>query len=267
MDFIEPVLIKDSRIDNIRSTLGYGVFSGGSQVNYQQYGAISQNTNQMIFNCQIPSEQTLIDRNVMIQATYKVKLTVSGVAAGATAFNYGLGESFQAFPIHSSIKTMTSTINNVSSTVNMQDILQSLLKMIDPKDLQKYNAGCPTMPDLYFNNYADSTGSAGDPTADYKSAGYDNLLLPRGSHPLKSITVLHTKNAGGTDSSLVSTNINDIFVITLESQFTEPLLISPFLFGGKNNDTNQALYGITCYNLVINLDTSLIACSSDNFFF
>ena len=256
-DFIEAVLIKDSRIDNIRSTLGFGVFSGASSVNYQQYGALSQNANQMVFNCQIPSEQTLIDRNVMIQATYKVKLIISNVAKNATAFNYGLGESFQAFPIHSSIKNMTSTINNVSTTVNTQDILQSLLKMIDPRELQRYNAGCPSMPDLYFNNYADSTGTAGDPTADYKSAGYDNLLLPRGSHPLKSINVVHNITAGGTDASLVSTNVLDTFIITLESQFTEPLMTSPFLFGGKNNDTNQALFGITCINLVINLDTSL----------
>lgn len=256
-DLIKPVLIKDSRIDNINSSIGYGVFSGSGYNNYYQYNSVSANATQMIFNCAIPSDNTLIDRNILIQATYKIKLTITGVAANATAFNYGLGECYQAFPIHSSIKNMTCSINNNSFTVNTQDILQQLIKMIDPKDLQKYNNMTPTLPDLYFNNYIDAVGSKADPTGDYKSAGYDNLLIPRGAHPLDAISVVHNISGGGTNTSLKSTNVGDVFVITLTSTFTEPLFMSPWLFGAKNDHNNGCLSGVQTINFNINLDTSL----------
>jgi len=155
------------------------------------------------------------------------------------------------------MKNMTCSLNNTSFSINTQDVLQPLLKLIEPREFQKYNGMSPTMPDLYFNNYTDAIGSKADPTADYKESGYDNQLIPRGAHPLKSITVLHTKSAGGTDASLVSTNVADTWIITLESEFTEPLLISPFLFHSKHNYNNQGIYGISTFNLNINIDTSL----------
>lgn len=256
-EFINTINTKDPRIENITNKLNFPVYSGASLNSYCQYGSISANDNQIIFNCAIPSENTIIDRNILINATYKIKLTITNIAAGSIAFNYGLGECFQAFPIHASIKNMTCSLNNTSFSINTQDVLQQLLKLIEPREFQRYNGMTPTMPDLYFNNYIDAIGSKADPTADYKESGYDNTLIPRGAHPLKSITVLHTKAAGGTDTSLISTNIADTWVITLESEFTEPLLLSPFLFHSKHNYNNQGIFGISTLNLNINLDTSL----------
>jgi len=40
-DFINPIVVKDSRIENISSVIGYGVFSGGASSTYQQYPAVS----------------------------------------------------------------------------------------------------------------------------------------------------------------------------------------------------------------------------------
>jgi hypothetical protein len=256
-DYINPILTAEPRIENITNKLNYPVYSGASINSYCQYNSISADNNQIIFNCAIPSEDTIIDRNIMINATYKIKLTITNIAVGATAFNYGLGECFQSFPIHASMKNMTCSLNNTSFSINTQDVMQQLLKLIEPREFQKYNGMTPTMPDLYFNNYTDAIGSKADPTADYKESGYDNHLIPRGAHPLKSINVLHTKAAGGTDASLISTNVADTWIITIESEFTEPLLISPFLFHSKHNYNNQGIYGIYTFNLNINLDTSL----------
>ncbi len=263
-DFINPIVVKDSRIENISSVIGYGVFSGGASSTYQQYPAVSSTSSQIIFNCAIPSENTLIDRNVLIQATYRIKLTITNVPAAAQAFNYGFGECFQAFPINSSIKSMTATINNNSFSINSQDVLQQLIKLIDPRELQKYNGMCPTMPDLYFNNYADVIGSPADVSGDYRKAGFDNFLVPRGSHPLKSITVNHYVGGAFKDTQLTSTAVGDVFEVYIESEFTEPLFLSPFLFGGKDDFNNQALTGINNINLVLNLDTSLKRLFSTN---
>lgn len=263
-DFINPIVIKDSRIENLTDNIGYGVFSGASSSTYQQYPAVSATASQIIFNCPIPSENILIDRSVLIQATYTIKLTITKVTAGTTAFNYALGECFQAFPINSSIKNMTATINNNSFSINSQDVLQQLIKLIDTKELQKYNGMCPTMPDMYFNRYIDTVASKADVTGDYRASGFDNFLVPRGAHPLKSITVNHILAGGGNDTKLTSTNINDIFHIYLEAEFTEPLFLSPFLFGGKDDFNNQSLTGVNNINLIMNLDTSLKRIFSSN---
>ena len=264
-DFINPVLIKDSRIDNIVDTIGYGVFSGASQSTFQQYPASSTSANQIVFNCPMPSENILIDRNIMIRATYKIKYSINNVAKGASAFTYSNGECFQAFPINSSIKTMTATINNTSFSINSQDVLQQLLKLIEPRELQKFSGMSPTLPDMYFNKYSDAVGSKADITGDYKASGFDNMLVPRGSHPLKSILVDHFIGGKLTNNSLFSTALTDSWDIYIESEFCEPLVISPFqIFSGKSDFNNQALTGIKNINVVMNLDPSLKRIFSTN---
>lgn len=257
-DLYNPILIKDSRIDNITDKIGYAVFQGGSSSTYQQYGASSVNNTQLIFSCAIPSLHTLIDRNVLITATYKIKLNISNVAVGSSSFDYGNGECFQAFPLHSSFLNMSVKINNSLTTLNTQDCLQQLLRLLEPRDIQRFNGMSPTLPDLYFNNFNDCVGSKADITADYRASSYDNYLIPRGSHPLDNIQIIHNITGGGTDTKLVSTNINDTWEITLTATFTEPIVISPFLFGSRNNDyNNQALVGIDNIELICNIDTSL----------
>jgi hypothetical protein len=264
-DFINPILIKDSRIDNIVDTIGYGVFSGASLSTFQQYPATSISPSQICFNCPIPSENTLIDRNIMIKATYKIKLSINNVAKNASALNYSQGECFQSFPINSSIKTMTASINNTSFSINSQDVLQQLLKLIEPRELQKFSGMSPTLPDMYFNKYTDAVGSKADITGDYKASGFDNLLVPRGSHPLKSILVNHYIGGLKVDNSLKSTALTDTWDIFLESEFCEPLVISPFqIFSGKSDFNNQALTGINSINLTMNLDPSLKRLFSTN---
>ena len=264
-DFINPILIKDSRIDNIVDTIGYGVFSGASQSTFQQYPASSTSANQIVFNCPMPSENILIDRNIMIRATYKIKYSINNVAKGASAFTYSNGECFQAFPINSSIKTMTATINNTSFSINSQDVLQQLLKLIEPRELQKFSGMSPTLPDMYFNTYSDAVGSKADITGDYKASGFDNMLVPRGSHPLKSILVDHFIGGKLTNNSLFSTALTDSWDIYIESEFCEPLVISPFqIFSGKSDFNNQALTGITSINVIMNLDPSLKRLFSTN---
>lgn len=256
-EFINPVLIKDSRIDNITNKIGYGVFQGGANSTYYSYPATSSTNNQLVFNCPIPSLHTLIDRNALITATYKIKLTISNVPLGQSAFDYGLGDCFQAFPIHSSFLNMSLQINNTTTTINTQNTLQQLLKLIEPRDIQRYNGMSPTMPDLFFNNFTDAIGSKADITGDYRASSYDNFLLPRGSHPLDFIEVIHNINGGGVDANLISTDVNDEWVITLQATFTEPLIISPFLFGSRNDYNNQALVSVETINLICNIDTSL----------
>jgi hypothetical protein len=138
----QPYLIKDSRINNITDNVSYGVYSGASQNTFQSFQATTKSPSQISFNVSIPSENTILDRNVLIQATYKITITIPNtntIAKNAIAFQYGLTDAFQAFPINSSITSMNATINNTNVSINSQDVLPQLLRMIDPREFKKYN--------------------------------------------------------------------------------------------------------------------------------
>lgn len=255
----QPYLIKDSRIGNITDNVNYGVFSGASQNNYQSFPATATSTSQLSFNVNIPSENTILDRNILIGATYKFTITVPDLKNTEIICRYGFTEAFQAFPLNSSIVSMNATINNTSVSINSQDVLPVLLKMINQRDLQKYQGLTPTQVDTwgisrdgtYYSRTANANSieNAVNPLSSINNYSPDGIL-PRGAFPINSITttVASKKLTAGADGSAS---------FTITAQFVEPLFISPFLFGGKADFNNQGLVGINTLNLNINIDTTL----------
>lgn len=261
-----PFLIKDSRIQNITDMTTFGVYSGASQNTYQTFNATASSTSQISFNVNIPSENTILDRNVMIGATYKFTIAVTGgtTKAGESIMKYGYTDAFQAFPLNSSIASMNATINNTNVSINSADVLPILLKMIDQKALQKYQGTTAT--------YIDSMGFTGaakfqrpDPTTagTYTSENSNPLgsifttthdgILPRGCLPLSGITITNAKNA----NKLAFATDGDIGSVQITADLIEPLFLSPFLFGKKNEYNSAGFVGINTLNLNINVDTSL----------
>jgi Sputnik virophage major capsid protein 1st domain len=248
-------LVRDSRLNMVTSQQEVSVMQGAAQNTYQQYIATSSSTSNLSWNIQPPSESVLVDRCMMMSARVKFSLSIGpNVSAGTDVFQYGLRESFQAFPLNSLFTTAQATINNTSVSVNTQDVLPILLHMMDEEEMQKYKGLSPTMIDRY-QNYSDALNSNNNPLGDYKNAGHNKHLLPRGAHPLQSVAVVHNINAGGQDASTVSTHVGDTWVITIEADFTEPLFLSPFIFHSTYN--NAALLGVNAINFVMNIDSQM----------
>jgi hypothetical protein len=150
----KKVLVKDSRIGNLTDSIAYGVFKGGQQCTSAQFNAISASTSSHVYNIQVPSETTIIDRRVMWKST--VTLRIQGVPAnGEQLINYGLTDALSAFPLHQLCTVISSTINNNTVSVNMRDVLPALMRMHDSKELASYNGTTPTMYDTYLS-YADA---------------------------------------------------------------------------------------------------------------
>jgi hypothetical protein len=262
---IAPYLIKDSRINEIKPVVPYSVYSGAAQNTYQTFNATSSSTSQISFNVSVPSENTILDRNVLIQATYKFTIALTGATkVGDVLMKYGFTDAFQAFPLNSSITSINATINNTSVSVNTQDVLPMLLKMIHPRELAKYQGTTPT--------YVDSmgfTGSGGFMKPDYTTQVSENFnplgsmhntthdgIIPRGAFPLASIVVANSKGGGDVNKLTIITDGNTISA-EITAVLTEPLFLSPFIFGGLNEGTNQGFVGLNTLNLNINIDTSL----------
>ena len=110
----------------------------------------------MNFNIQVPSQEVLIAREMYLSA--QITLTITVPAPNATTYPafartvrlmYGKTDAFSAFPLHSLIQTQTTTINNNSITQNTKDLLPIILRMLDPHELQKYEATTPVLPDSF----------------------------------------------------------------------------------------------------------------------
>ncbi len=265
-DKVKYNLQRDASLNDISSHIDFAVKKGPSQLTSQEFLANSSSASQLSWNITPPSESTAISRRIMLKSTVLFTLNI-GVAAGANlgttyAWRYGVRDALQSFPLQKLITTLTCSINNTSVSINMQDVLPGLLQMIDKRVLQEYHGSTPT----YLDNYesfieASADGAAvannNNPLGNYKLAGFDDLLMPRGAHPISIIAVRRTVPAGPTvTDNLFSSADTDYFNIDCSVDLCEPLCISPMIFGDAS--CNQAAFlGVNNFNLTANIDTSM----------
>ena len=241
----KKVLVKDSRIGNLTDSIAYGVFKGGQQCTSAQFNAISASTSSHVYNIQVPSETTIIDRRVMWKST--VTLRIQGVPAnGEQLINYGLTDALSAFPLHQLCTVISSTINNNTVSVNMRDVLPALLRMHDSKELASYNGTTPTMYDTYLS-YSDAVGANNNPLSGYKTIS-DNDLCGRGTFSLDAVAA----DAGFTTAVANGDNAGAVRTAYVKFTVTEPLLLSPWIYGNPQTN-NQGIYGIQNLNFQMNI--------------
>jgi hypothetical protein len=174
------------------------------------------------------SEQTIIDRRVMWES--KVTFQVTGIPAnGEYLVDYALKDGFAPFPLHQLCTVMTATINNNSVSINIKDTLPQMLRMLDPYELQAYNSTTPVMYDTY-KYYSDAVGANNNPLGGWNNVAIDNQLVPRGAFYIDDISG-NTVGDGSANK-----------VVTISATFTEPLLLSPFLFADPKTNA-QGIYG------------------------
>jgi hypothetical protein len=185
-----------------------------------------------------------------------ITLGITNVPVGEQAFNYGQTDSFQAFPLSKSFSTTTATINNSNVSTNTQDIIDVLLRMNNSRELLRYSGMTPSFPDAQYAEYSSGYLATNNILASYNNSSYDIDQVPRGAYPLSYSNIIHTISGGGTDASLISTNVLDTWTVVLSIKVVEPIFCSPFIFGQP--DFNQSgLAGINTINLVMNVDGSL----------
>jgi hypothetical protein len=228
----QKVLVKDDRL-NCSDSIRYAVQKGGQNITSAQFKAVSATPSSHTYNIQVPSEQTIIDRRVLWRS--KVKIRVADPAFTSDNITIGLTDALAPFPLHQLVSVMTATINNNSVSINMRDVLPALLRLIDDKELARYNGYTPTLYDRVAS-YGDAVavGDVANPLGVWKNS-LDNDLAPRGSWVLDDVVY----NSAGKYYDIAFT-------------VAEPLLLSPFIFAHPKSN-NQGIYGIQNLNVVMNI--------------
>jgi hypothetical protein len=259
MSDFQTTLIVDSTIHDVTPDLEYGVKSGASSTTYQSFPASSPSNSSVTFSVQVPSENIIVGRDVLLTTGLSFTVNVgAGVASGSSAFNYGLTDALQAFPFASILSTAQATINNTTVSISLQDVLPSLLCMTDQTDLMHYNGMTPNYPDRNFAYYADQAGVATNSNVlgSILNASYDTAQLPRGCHPC-AIQIDRYVSGTYTDHSPISTSsTTNTWKISVQTVVTEPIFLSPFIFG-KPSHNCQGLLGVNNMSLSFNIDSTL----------
>jgi hypothetical protein len=253
------VLVKDDRLC-VTDAVSYAVIKGGANVTMAQYNAIGSGgqtgfkTN-INFNVQVPSQETVVARQALIQATLAFSITGNPVSVGVNTptnqgygyvFNYGGVDGFGPFPFHQLVNSVQWTINNNTISQNTRDILSAICRIHDRRFLQRYNGMTPVLPDVYGSYAGLTTDSVlNNPFGGFTRMGLDSDIAPRGYLPCV-IT--------GTNYLAVNAGSR---TITVSLDVTEPILLSPFVFAG---DDSQGIYGIQNFNAVYNLSSSTTSC-------
>ena len=245
------ILVKDDRlevVDNIK----YAVIKGGQNVTAAQFQAISKTDSQIVFNIQVPSEQTLIDRRVLLQADFTLlvssaipSVTAAAVGASACSFNganstcgYGVRSSLAPYPLHQMMTVASATINNNTVSINIRDVLPAIQRLVEERELSSFNGTTPTYTDPLYS-YSDCIGSLNNPLAgQFTSADPD--FNGRGTIALTAYEVV---TAGGAGVAKVE---------SFSFHISEPLMISPFIYSNPSQN-GQAFYGIQNMNIVLNI--------------
>lgn len=255
MSDFRTVLIEDARIADITPTEVFGVQSSAAQSTYQQFQAVSTSNSSIVFNVQVPSENIVIDRHVLLSTQLAFQLSLGNVPNGQQCFQYGLTDCLQAFPLNSLFTTIQATINNVSVSTNLQDVLPMLMRMSDRRMLSRYNSMTPSLPDAQWGEYKDAPATNGNPLASYNNSSYDEHFEPRGSYALDFLQIDRYVAGVYTDNSPISTGANNTWVISIRVTLTEPFLaLSPFI--NCEPECAAGLVGVNNLSMVLNIDNT-----------
>jgi hypothetical protein len=261
MSDFKTVLVRDSVIGDITSDMDFAVKSGASQTTYQKFPSTSSSNSSVIFNIQVPSENVVIGRDILLNTG--INLTISAGSAsvvanqvpiGESVFSYGLTDSLQAFPFNSLLTTATAQINNTTCSINLKDVLPSLLRMNDSRELYRFNSTTPSLPDQAYGKFSDGVLANNNPLASYNNASYDIDQVPRGAFPV-IVNIEHFIGGVYTDALPISTAVTDTWKIFIQTVVSEPLFLSPFIFGNPEFNC-QGLLGINNMTFTLNVDAT-----------
>lgn len=150
---INTYLVTDSRYSNIKSQISIAVKDGPASVICQKYNPNSNSSSSTLWNVNVPSENTLIDRNLKIEGTLSCYYETT-VLADDPEFSFYVAPA--AFPLNQAIQSASFSINNAKVTVQSADILNVLTKQYHQRFLSHHCQMTPNYVDKYYGSVADA---------------------------------------------------------------------------------------------------------------
>ncbi len=213
---LQPVCVRDPRT-NITSAREYAVLKSGSQSTWKQYSTTAISNTSLQFSVPPPSGGIIVDRKCQLRVPVRLTITGTSTAAAQTLLRSGF-DAPRAYGLSSAIQTLQSTINNQSTSIDLADVIQPLLRFNTDEKLktQDYST-TPTYMDQ-SQSYADLVGTNRNPLGSYGDAG-DGAVMPRGGFPFVVV------------SNPASVGIGEALTAVVDIDFCEYVYLSPYYWG------------------------------------
>ena len=272
---VETFLVQDDRLlttDKVR----YAVLKGGANITTVPYNAISGLSNaqtvenigtsfpsSFTWNIQVPSQEIVVGRNVLVRWRVRMVVEKTGSAAGfesepvwnsanslLTSANVAYGaDCLNAFPMSQCIQSIQATINNSSVSMLVQDIINPLLRLYDSRDLSEYQGLCPYLVDRMGIYNGVGSGSTTFGSSGVQNAILDEAFMPRSAYPVLVSCV--QAGALATISNIAQAGANSTRCV-VEFTVHEPLWVSPFTWANPKTG-GQGMYGLQNLAIVMNM--------------
>ena len=263
---IQKVAVYDDRI--VQNAPAFAVQKGALSLTNSPFKAISATASQHTYNINVPSENVFVDRAINWTSTVYFEARLTFDAQPDVGHEIGrIGRDFAlcSFPLHSLCNTLTATINDATTTVNLVDCLYEIARLTDFK-ANRGQRCCPTMLDKY-QKYETGWGAINNVCSGYQDAtDFDNV--PNGAFAdfefVDPTNVNNAPPAGGdyTYKGLtMSFNADGVpiaragqleYILAFKFRSTEKIMLSPFIYNDEyENDTG--LYGIQNIQFVMNI--------------
>lgn len=208
---LQVVEVRDPR--TVIRNKEYALLKGGSQVSWKPYTTTSISSSSIQFSTPPPSPKIWIDRKMYIYLPVRITLNVA--APNANPVLRAGYDAPRAFPISSSLNTLTVNINNTAVSLNMSDVIQTLLRFNTNEILKEHDYSMTPSCLDQSQEYNDLLGSIRSPLGQYGDSN-DESVMGRG---------------GFTNYRIVS---NTAGQAVIDCIFVEPIFLSPFYFGCGN---------------------------------
>ena len=229
---IEPVTIIDPIID-LNEKVHYGILRSGNRHTYKTFVSTSYSNSSAVFSAPPPNQKIILDR--LIYLKQPVTIAFTGTAADQSLLLSGY-DAFRAYPLSSCIETLEVDINDVTLSINMADVIKPLLQYHNNcrKLGERLQSMTPTQMDQ-SQTYDQLANSNRNPLNSYVD-GVDGAYMGRGAFPM-------TVSSNGAASASITATL------------TEPLMISPLMFG--MNDNQDGFVGVQTFTCTVNWKNDL----------
>lgn len=241
---INTILVSDPRISRISSDIHVAVKEGPASCVVQGYKTNSNSNSTTLFNVNVPSENTLVDRNLRINGT--IHLTLEIKTDGEIA-----QDTFTvvpaAFPLNQALQSASLTLNNSKVSVQSADILNVITKQYEQRFLSKHIQTTPSYVDKYFGVATDAMN--GVHTSGWgcgiENAEKDSDTTGRGDSDL---TLAFYTADGALVPAGEQLAAGTTFYVQLELNVSEPILGMPTL---EFKEDEASFMGINSLELVL----------------
>jgi len=211
-----------------------------------------------------------VDRLLRWSSTCFQQFQVAFAAAPAVGESLvvpGRDFALQRLPLNALCSTLAATINDTTSVINTQDVLDQVLRLTDYKPNRR-DRTCPTMLDKYAS-YDDAFGTNNSPIGAYDTAALDTdegngafqglvFTSPAGvvlgtASPAYAGATYDAVNGVPVASGATGAGPAQIYI---RWRSTEPIVLSPFIFANEC-EYDTGLFGINNIQLVMNFGANV----------